>query len=440
MRLKTFLASYLLFLVLLFGTIGVVSVHLTNSQMNMLKTRSLREYQTISISLANDMGNLGDLEADLDALMNGYIFFYSGHHIHLRLDRGSREGIEASFVEENLSHFVRIMGALRPPFGEFQLVADFDITDSVVEMQSVQRTLLLFSGIFSLVGAVALHVILSRIFKPLSVIAKTASNIANGDYEERILVTGSGELSLVATDFNRMAEEIQKKIVLLEEEALQKQQFVDNFAHEIRTPLTSIFGYAQYLQTAALEEEELYESTAYIMEESAHMQKIANSLLELATLRNFTPVMEVIDLEALLQDVLQTLEPLLLDKQIHLTYQIHETHLLGQYDLIKSVLLNLCSNATKACGGNGEIQIDASATEIVVTDNGHGIPKDSLTKLTEPFYRVDKARSRDAGGIGLGLALVQQIMDVHHGQMSFSSIEGQGTSVTLNFPKEVPYG
>ena len=447
MRLKTFLSSYLLFLVLLFATIGVVSAYLTTSQMEMLKDRSLREYQTISTSFANDFAHISnrlDEEAIPEALhhlLDGYSLFYSHHYILLDLAYGTGlEAIEASFINEGGSHFVQVRGPLREPFQEHILYGYFDISDSVTEMQTVQRMLLVFSVTFSIVAAVALHFILSRIFQPLGIITKTSRKIADGQFSERINVGEKGELATVAGDFNRMAARIEEQITFLEEEALQKQQFVDNFAHEIRTPLTSIFGYAQYMQRATLDEEELIDSLQYIMDESSHMKKIANSLLELATLRNFTPVKHPISLKNLFEDIQLSLGKTLQERSVHLKCELSDLILEGQEDLIRSLLLNLCFNAIKASQPHqGIISLRAFSDEtyiyLEVQDNGHGIPADSLSKVTEAFYRTDNVRNRQDGGAGLGLALCQQIVEVHHGKLHIKSQEKVGTTVTVSLPK-----
>jgi signal transduction histidine kinase len=238
--------------------------------------------------------------------------------------------------------------------------------------------------------------------------------------------------------FNKMAVTIQNQIQVLEEEARKKQEYVDNLAHEIRTPLTSIYGYAEYMQKASLTEEDLFESTQYIMDEAYHMNKIADSLLNLATLRFFTPIKAEIDLPRLYEEVSVTLSPLAQKYQVRLESDCQVKTILAQEDLLKSLLLNLAANAIKACSPHsGLVQLQAFEESgriiLQVRDNGSGIPAEALDKVTDPFYRVDKARSREQGGAGLGLALSQQIAQVHGAILTIESELGIGTQVRVIF-------
>ena len=455
MRIKTFLAAYLLFLCMLFSIISVVSIYMTNSQMRMLKERSAREYQTLMTSLTRDITVIYDrneifpnidLVESINTLVSGYARFYNRHHINIALTDLrllEREAInphdrEISFVQRDLGHAIHITGLLPAPLLAYQLDAYFDISDSIVEMQNIQHTLLMLSIIFAIITALGLHFILLRIFKPLQIVANTSKKIASGQYHERIMIKGKNELASMAFYFNQMAEEIEKQIHLLGKELEEKQQFVDNFAHEIRTPLTSIYGYAEYIQRAPLEGEEIIESAGYIIDESAHMEKIANSLLELATLRNFTPVKSKISTNDLFEEVRQTMKKNLNEHKIQLLLHVAVDFLEGQEDLLKSLLLNLCFNACKACTpGEGIIRLEALEQEgktiISVSDNGCGIPEDGLSKVTEPFYRLDASRSRDQGGAGLGLTLCRQIVEVHRAKMVVESSLGLGTTIKIIF-------
>jgi len=306
-------------------------------------------------------------------------------------------------------------------------------------MQNIQRILLIVTVALSIVAAFALHFVLASIFKPLAVVADASKKISDGEFGERIHIKEKNELAEVAVDFNKMAQTIQDQIAYLEEEALNKQQFVDNFAHEIRTPLTSIHGYAQYMQKARLNEADIIESAECIMSETEHMRNIANSLLELATLRNYSPVKSEIAMPKLFDDIASTIANILREHEAKLTWRSDENAVISaQDDLIRSLLLNLCTNAAGACvKGKGEINLDATVHEncviISVADNGCGIPKEKLSKVCEPFYRVDKSRNREHGGAGIGLSLCNQIVKAHDAKMSIHSTVGVGTVVEIRF-------
>ena len=401
MRLKTYIATYLLFLGILFSSVGIVSVYLTNSQIDMLRQKGSAQFGTITASLARDISVIygrAYSEEDfrrsaIDNLFRGYATYYSRHNVYINLSVQEEQlsGVELTIADQ----FIHITGSLPPPFGYYLLEYRLDISTNMAETQSIRNTLLLSTAIFSVIAAFSLHYILSFIF----------------------------------------TDKLESQIKLLEKELASKQQFVDNFAHEIRTPLTSIYGYAAYLQKAQLDENETIESAEYIMGEASHMREIANSLLELSTLRHYVPVKSKISISRLFDDVINSLHTLVQEHDVKIDCRINTDIILGQEDLIKSLLLNLCSNAIKA--DSSEIILEAEkqhgSTIISVSDNGCGIPADSLLDIMEPFYRVDKSRNRDNGGVGLGLTLCRQIAQVHNAEIDVESAIRQGTTVTITF-------
>ena len=455
MKLKTYIATYILFLLILFSSVGIVSVHLTNSQIDMLKSKSAVQYQSIMHSLVRDITvmwgrNTRDanvFSAAVAELVRSYDRYYSRHNVHLSIVDVSYMGhvadnmaAEITFDSSESGNHVKISGLLPIPFEHFLLNYNLDITQNIREMREIQNTLLVSVTIFSIIAALALYLILSSIFKPLNIVAKTSREIAGGKFGERISITGKNELSQVAHDFNKMAEQIETQMHHLEAEAENKQQFVDNFAHEIRTPLTSIYGYAEYMQKAALNPEEIIESSAYIMDEAKHMKNIANSLLELATLRNYKPVKEKINVKNLFDDVAQSLYKLSQESNVSFVCNVNSKEtMIGQEDLIKSLLVNLCTNALKSCKpNNGVVKLEATehagGIKLTISDNGCGIKEEDLCKIQGPFFRVDKARNRqESGGIGLGLTLCKRIAGVHGTQMQIKSEPGKGTTVEIIF-------
>ena len=455
MRLKTFIATYLLFLCVLFSSVGIVSVYLNNSQIRMLNEKSASQYQTILHSLSRDIGDLqgryqrlgqDNFAGAVSNLVLGYARYYSRHNVDIAITDltlaahiYAPAATQVTFMNIENVHFIYISGLLPQPFEHFMLEYRLNITENITDMRSVQSILLLSAIIFSIIAAFALYFILSSIFKPLSVVATASAKIADGKFDERINIIGKNEIAQVALDFNKTAEKIESQITFLEEEAINKQQFVDNFAHEIRTPLTSIYGYAEYLQKATLDESEILESAEYVMNEAEHMKNIANSLLELATLRNYEPAQDEILISELFDNVNQTMENLLREHDVRLICRNNAETVYGQEDLIRSLLLNLCTNALNACeDGKGVIQLEAKCLSdkkviISITDNGYGIPAESLSKITEPFYRVDKSRNRERGGTGLGLTLCRQIVAAHGLDMKINSIVDVGTTVEIKF-------
>jgi len=427
---------------------------MTNAQVNMYTDKCIREFQIISNALHRDISRLSGHTQEIAILADGYIAYYAQQNIIIQItDMSLNVGDMSNSVAESHIYtgatviytwrysyqYIHISGMLPDPVSHFRLDYFYNISAYMEAMRRIQNTLLIVCIVFSVITAFALYFIIARLFKPLAIVSRATRSIAGGNYSERIRIKGKNELSQVADDFNQMADQIQGQITMLEKVAADKQQFIDNFAHEIRTPLTSIFGNAEYMQRALLDEGETIELTQLIMNNSTHMKQIANSLLQLATLRDYAPVVKEISIRRLFDEVGQTMYDSLREKRVRITYKIETETVWGQEDLIRSLLLNLCYNAVKACDeGSGVIELRAEKRDcqvvLSVRDNGHGISAENLPKLTEPFFRVDKARSREHGGVGLGLTLCKQIADVHGAKLSAESALGVGTRISVTFP------
>lgn len=180
--------------------------------------------------------------------------------------------------------------------------------------------------------------------------------------------------------------------------AEQKQQFIDNLAHELRTPLTAIYGYAEYIQKIARTEEGKLIATNYIMSESRRLQNIAYRLLDLATIRENKVKLGNIRIKELLSGVEQTMAIHANEQNIQISYEYDFDTLICDADLMHILLVNLIDNALKACGLGDVVKVSAHTEQgrkvISVQDNGEGMTKEHLQRITEPFYRVDTSRSR----------------------------------------------
>jgi signal transduction histidine kinase len=442
---------------------------MTNSQISFYKDKCIREYQTIAHTLFKDLSQLSirdvSFSNELNNLLDGYTVYYRQNNIIIEItdmswhggrigsenDNGISTDVVMTYIVRDNDYFIFITGVLSAPFQHFRFDYYYNITDHISEIQSIHNILLIICISFSILAAFALYFIINVIFKPLGIVSKASKQIANGQYIERIIVKGKNELSNVADDFNKMAEIIERQILTLEDEATSKQQFIDNFAHEIRTPLTSILGNAEYMQKAVLDEGEIIELSQLIINSTNHMRQIADSLLELATLRNYTPIKTEIQIQKLFEEIKQTLDKPLRENNVNLICNTELNIIEGQEDLIKSMLLNLVTNAIKALTQEKtvthtsesqspqenrlhiilEAKIQDGKKLFIVTDNGCGISEKSLPRIMEPFYRVDTARSREHSGGGLGLTLCKQIADTHGFEIKIESIIDEGTTVTI---------
>ncbi len=462
MKLKIFLLTLLLFLVFLNGGILVFSILNLHNSLGSVRERCLGEHYFLISSYAKDAAALeargSERRTVMRSLFTTYSDYYSKGKVRLVLSQngqilffnfssgnlpampsGQADGETRIFAahKENGREYLTVTGVMPEPYQEYTLTYFYDCTDIIQSWQ--QMTLVLFSvGVgLSVLFSGCLIFVIRRVFRPLNEISLAARSIAHGQYADRLPVRGSQELAQISENFNHMANEIQSQIQQLKEAAEQKQRFIDNLAHELRTPLTSIYGYAEYMNKAVLSDEDKQDCTRYIMKESRHMQNIANRLLDLATLRTDPIVMTEVSVSALLEKLRQTMQIYMGEKEITFTYQASFDTLFGDPDLLENLLWNLLENAVKACGERGQVTLTAfleqGQKKICISDTGKGIPPEHLVHIIEPFYRVDKARSRAMGGAGLGLALCQQIAELHHASITFSSDPEKGTQVLLTF-------
>ena len=381
----------------------------------------------------------------IDSLLGSHVAFHARQGITLRINDTDEvvRFAEHEFNEETETYSIRFRDNLFTEIGLLEIQINFNITEGINELRNIQQVMLYLFIIFSLLAAIILYIILTRIFKPLELVIQSTSKIASGDYSERIRIKGKNELALMANNFNRMAEEIDQYVSHLKDEANRKQQFIDNLAHELRTPLTSIYGYAEYMQKAHLTDEDKFESLAVIREEAGYMRQMMNSMLELAKLRNYQPVMKEINIKELFKQVESSLELTFEEYQVELVIRPCDGQMMGQADLIKSLISNLCINAAKACtpsGGRVVLtgkKLSEDCIQMIVSDNGCGIATENICKLTEPFYQVDAVRNKMSQGIGLGLAIAKQIVESHQARLEIQSELGMGTEIKITFNNSI---
>lgn len=294
----------------------------------------------------------------------------------------------------------------------------------------IMAGVMVFTAFFS-------YIIAYHLTKPLSRLSKVARKISEGDLSIRAGIESNDEVGELAADIDDMAENLEANIEELNDAVRRQEDFVGNFAHELKTPLTSIIGYADMLRSRKLSQETVFGAANYIFTEGKRLEGMSFKLLELLVTKQQNVVLKKIDAEYFFDEIKGALTPIMDKDNINLSINAEAGYIEADMDLFKSVLFNLADNARKATDGKIDARIDiAGRVEdnryiITVTDNGSGIPKEEVDKITEAFYMVDKSRAREQGGAGLGLALCKQIMEVHEGTMDIRSKEGEGTTFVL---------
>lgn len=281
--------------------------------------------------------------------------------------------------------------------------------------------------------------------KPLSRLSKVARRISEGDLTVRAGIESGDEIGELAADIDEMAGNLENNIDELNDAVRRQEDFVGNFAHELKTPLTSIIGYADMLRSRKLSQETIFSAANYIFTEGKRLEGMSFKLLELLVTKQQDITLVKIDSEYFFDEIEGALTPVMDKDNINLQVTAEPGYIMADMDLFKSVLFNLADNARKATSGkkDANIAITGKALDnkyiIYVIDNGSGIPKEEVNKITEAFYMVDKSRAREQGGAGLGLALCKQIMEVHEGTMEIMSKEGEGTTFVLTLKGGADY-
>jgi len=253
-----------------------------------------------------------------------------------------------------------------------------------------------------------------------------------------------------------------RAVVVLSDRTREKRveqmraDFVANVSHELRTPLASLIGFTDTLRGPAADDPAAQQRFLGIMaEQGARMNRLIDDLLSLSRieLSEHQPPLESIELRSLLSRVAAGFEPTLAEREVRLEADLAGDLpvIPGDADQLAQVLQNLFDNAVKYGRKGSTIRVTAHSAEpgsgrwprrpgviLTVSDQGIGIPREHLPRLTERFYRVDKGRSRAIGGTGLGLAIVKHIVNRHRGQLLIESQEGEGTTVSIWLPATQP--
>ena len=271
--------------------------------------------------------------------------------------------------------------------------------------------------------------------KPLGKLSAAARRLAAGQLSCRVRPRTGDEVGQLCLDFNAMAAQLKANITELQQAMERQERFMGSFAHELKTPMTSIIGYADLLRSQALPPQEAMDAANYIFSEGKRLESLSLKLLELLVLKNQTPDFVPTEPAKLIAALCRHLRPIYEKENIQLRYSVKPGLCRLEPDLVQSLLVNLLDNARKALEHGGNIYLAADWQEdflrIRILDNGRGMPPEALARLTEAFYRVDKSRARAQGGAGLGLALCQKIAALHGGSIAFASREGGGTCVTV---------
>ena len=369
---------------------------------------------------------------------DGTVLFDSDHRDESDMDNHLTRPEIAQALESGQGHSVRespTLGqethyyALRLESGQVLRLAED--TNSLWSSYNQVLPLLVGGGLVAILASAVLAAVFTRrLVEPITRMADHLETIEdNVPYEELI----------------PLAHTIQSDRSLRENNEAMRREFTANVSHELKTPLTSISGFAELLETGMAKPEDVPVFGKRIHSEAGRMIRLVSDILELSQLDGMQagadqpPAFAPVELSTLLRDVASTMTMNAKKAYVTLRYEVSPVTVQGSRDMLTELVTNLCDNAIRYNRPSGQVVLrcgpaGGGGAYVQVEDNGIGIPQDAQDRVFERFFRVDKSRSKATGGTGLGLAIVKHIAVLHGARIELHSTVGTGTTIRVNFP------
>lgn len=450
MRVKFFERTYLftlaLFLLFLNGGVFALAFYTYDNSITAAEQVCRSEEAALTEAFLRDLELVSEDNQQL--LLISYGTFYTQKGIALRFEKNGEEcfsNIPTEIKLPNKGELINtrangsryILIGKSDDVGGYSLTYSKDVSYLDKDFYSLTIVFVAVSVAASALLAVILYFLLRKLYMPLNNLRSTAEGLAEGNYSVRADEKGNDEFSELAKAFNTMACQIGEHVSELEATARQRQRMLDDLAHEMRTPLTGIHGYAEYILTAKISEDDKIEAAQFIMSESMRLKNISETLLDIAFVRENEVSKTKFVAKELLAATCDRFRYRAQENGVSIRCEGGDILIDGDMLLLELLLSNLTENALGAVSAGGEIvigaEIDGLKKVLYVKDNGKGMTAEQIEHITEPFYRTDKSRNRRNGGTGLGLALCDKIAKAHGAELVFTSQLEKGTTAKVEF-------
>lgn len=435
------LVALVVFLASLVCIMGVLYRYFTDVQMSQLESQTDLAAQGAALEgedyftgltgaritwIAADGSVLYDSEANRDTMEN----HLQRQEVRQALENGSGNAVRySSTLSERLLYCAK-----RLPDG------------SVIRLSTAQKTF--WALLYDLAQPICLMILVALVLS--LVLASRASArivepINSLNLDTPAAYVDQEEYREIAPLLRRMAQQqsqLKKDRAKLEQTAKIRQEFTANVSHELKTPLQSISGYAELLETGMVRPEDVKPFAGKIHREAQRMTKLVEDIIDLTKLDDGGSEMlpERTDLARIAENAVDSLRFAAEEAGVTLTLQKEPSEMVGIPQVLYSIVYNLCDNAIKYNVPDGRVEVSVKPQgdriRLVVRDTGIGIPADAQERIFERFYRVDKSHSKEVGGTGLGLSIVKHGAKIHNAEISLSSAPGEGSTFTLDFPTE----
>lgn len=453
---KIFFVSFIMIIVS-FGIGGFLLINAVFTSSIEEKTSTLNDnnsYITLSLyATCSNADTMGYGENSFDYIINNFLQQVSGSSADTEVKIGNATQLtefdDITFItaidKDMRSH--RIAQSKGRHY--FQAVSHISISnrdlyvETLTDISEIYFNRDSYCGIFriillivAMVSSLVLVLFSKFLTRPLVKLSDAAKEIAGGNFSKRVEMSSTGEVRELSESFNTMAENIESYTDKLKKAAQDRDDFVANFTHELKTPLTSVIGYADMLRTYELDADKRRECADYIYREGKRLEKLSANLLEIIVMENSDIKRMNLNTEHLIKELRGSVAFLLKKYGLKLHVKYEKAYIFAEPSLLKTLLYNLIDNACKASQKGQGItlfgKIDGDRYRFSVADCGRGIPKAELEKIIQPFYMIDKSRSRKMGGAGLGLALCNEIARLHNSKLTIESKESVGTTVQFD--------
>ena len=468
---KIFLYSLILFF-LLFSGGGIILIEKIHSESldTAIKSIMYKYLNVESVMYLNsdylmdiDVNSESNMKNWVDIIINGYSVnnveqynteLYSMENKKISSDlkekvTGKRTEIlnakenEKSFIIRTINNrkyaFVSSIVSLENK--DFKLIISKDIQYVYTERSNNYKFFMIIDLIMLIILSAGMYIISKKLTNPLVKLSNVSKDIAKGEYNIRAVESKKNdEIGVLEHNFNLMIDVIENNIEELKYLNESKQRFIDSLNHEIKTPITSIIGYSELLLKSNVSEEIKIKSLKYINSEAKRLETLNSTLLKLTLMREENRKLGKVELKEAINNVKNILIYKMERKNIKLNIKIENIDLVQDKELLEVLLTNIIDNSIKASNVGSWIDVEGyygnNEYILKIKDKGIGIPQEDLDKVLEPFYMVDKARTRKNNGIGLGLSICSEICNMHNISLNIKSELNMGSEVILGFNKE----
>ena len=468
---KIFLYSLILFF-LLFSGGGIILIEKIHSESldTAIKSIMYKYLNVESVMYLNsdylmdiDVNSESNMKNWVDIIINGYSVnnveqynteLYSMTNKEIASDlkekiRGKREEIlhakenEKSFIIRTINNkkYAFVSSIVNLKNRDFKLIISKDIQYVYRERINNYKFFIIIDLIMLIILSVGMYIISKKLTNPLVKLSNISKDIAKGKYNIRAEENNKNdEIGVLEHNFNLMIDVIENNIEELKYLNESKQRFIDSLNHEIKTPITSIIGYSELLLKSNVSEEIKIKSLKYINSEAKRLETLNSTLLKLTLMREENRKLGKVELKEAINNVKNILIYKMERKNIKLNIKIENIDLVQDKELLEVLLTNIIDNSIKASNVGSWIDVEGyygnNEYILKIKDKGIGIPQEDLDKVLEPFYMVDKARTRKNNGIGLGLSICSEICNMYNISLDIKSKLNVGTEVILIFNKE----